>query len=294
MMDIDEVLLGRRLERHVWMLAEEIGERNLWRYGELQKSADYIAGVWEASSYQTERQAFQVNGREVHNLVAQLTGKGQPDQILVIGAHYDSVLGCPGANDNGSGVAALLEMARLLAGLRLHSSVRFVAFVNEEPPFFQTRQMGSWVYASRCRQRRERIYGMLSLETIGYYSDLLGSQRYPIPFALFYPDTANFIGIVGNLYSNNLVNQVTDTFRRHSDFPSESLSAPGWMTGVGWSDQWAFWKEGYKAVMVTDTAQFRYKAYHTPHDTPEKVIYPKMAQVVAGMTRVVVEMASSI
>ena len=232
-MDIDEVLLGRRLERHVWMLAEEIGERNLWRYGELQKSADYIAGVWEASSYQTERQAFQVNGREVHNLVAQLTGKGQPDQILVIGAHYDSVLGCPGANDNGSGVAALLEMARLLAGLRLHSSVRFVAFVNEEPPFFQTRQMGSWVYASRCRQRRERIYGMLSLETIGYYSDLLGSQRYPIPFALFYPDTANFIGIVGNLYSNNLVNQVTDTFRRHSDFPSESLSAPGWMTGVG-------------------------------------------------------------
>ena len=131
MMDIDEVLLGRRLERHVWMLAEEIGERNLWRYVELQKSADYITGVWEASSYQTERQAFQVNGREVHNLVAQLTGKGQPDQILVIGAHYDSVLGCPGANDNGSGVAALLEMARLLAGLRLHSSVRFVAFVNE-------------------------------------------------------------------------------------------------------------------------------------------------------------------
>ena len=135
---------------------------------------------------------------------------------------------------------------------------------------------------------------MLSPETIGYYSDLPGSQRYPIPFALFYPDTANFIGIVGNLDSNNLVNQVTDTFRRHSDFPSESLSAPGWMTGVGWSDQWAFWKEGYKEVMVTDTAQFRYKAYHTPHVTPEKVIYPKMAQVVAGMTRVVVEMASSI
>ena len=130
MLDINEVLLGRRLERHVWMLAEEIGERNLWRYGELQKSADYITGVLEASSYRTERQAFRVNGREVHNLVAQLTGKGQSDQILVIGAHYDSVLGCPGANDNGSGVAALLEMARLLAGLRLHSSVRFVAFVN--------------------------------------------------------------------------------------------------------------------------------------------------------------------
>ena len=294
MLDIDEVLLGRRLERHVWMLAEEIGERNLWRYGELQKSADYIAGVWEASSYQTERQAFKVNGLEVHNLVVQLTGKGRADQILVIGAHYDSVPGCPGANDNGTGVAALLEMARLIAGLRLQCTVRFVAFVNEEPPFFQTRQMGSWVYASRCRQRRERIYGMLSLETIGYYSDVVGSQRYPIPFVLFYPDTANFIGIVGNLDSKNLVNRVSETFRRHSDFPSESLYAPGWMTGVGWSDQWAFWKEGYRAVMVTDTALFRYKAYHTPQDTPEKVIYPKLAQVVAGMTRVVVEMASSI
>ena len=155
------------------------------------------------------------------------------DQILLIGAHYDSVRGCPGANDNGTGVAAMLEMARLLAGIKLHCSVRFVAFVNEEPPFFQTRQMGSWVYASRCRLRREQIIGMLSLETIGYYSDMPGSQRYPIPFALLYPDTANFIGIVGNVDSKNLVNRVTETFRRHSDFPSEGLSAPGWMTGVG-------------------------------------------------------------
>ena len=223
MLDIDGVLLSRRLEQHVRMLAEEIGERNLWRYDNLQKSVSYIAGVWEASNYRPERQAFKVNGTEVHNLVVQLTGKGQSDWILVIGAHYDSVRGCPGANDNGTGVAALLEMARLLAGHRLHFSVRFVAFVNEEPPFFKTRQMCSWVYASRCRQRRERIYGMLSLETIGYYSDAPGSQRYPIPFALFYPDTANFIGIVGNLDSKNLVNWVTETFRRYSDFPSESL-----------------------------------------------------------------------
>ena len=293
-MYIDEVLLGRRLERHVRMLAEEIGERNLWRYRELQKSSDYIAGVWEASNYRTERQAFHVKGKEVHNLAVQLTGKGRADQILLIGAHYDSVRGCPGANDNGTGVAAMLEMARLLAGIRLHCSVRFVAFVNEEPPFFQTRQMGSWVYASRCRLRREHIIGMISLETIGYYSDMPGSQRYPIPFALLYPDTANFIGIVGNLDSKNLVNRVTETFRRHSDFPSESLSAPGWMTGVGWSDQWAFWREGYKAVMVTDTALFRYGAYHTPQDTPEKVVYHKMARVVSAMTRVVVEMASSV
>ncbi len=159
--------------------------------------------------------------------------------------------------------------------------------------FFKTRQMGSWVYASRCRQRRERIYGMLSLETIGYYSDAPGSQRYPIPFALFYPDTANFIGIVGNLDSKNLVNWVTETFRRYSDFLSESLCAPGWMTGVGWSDQWAFWEQGYMAVMVTDTALFRYNVYHTPQDTPEKVNYPIMVQVVAVLTRAVAEMVSS-
>ena len=256
-------------------------------------TADYITGAWEAAGHRPERQTFPVNGQEVHNLEIELTGAGRADEILVIGAHYDSVPGCPGANDNGTGVAALLEMARLLAGQHLQRSVRFVAFVNEEPPFFQTRRMGSWVYASRCRQRRERICGMLSLETIGYYSNAPGSQRYPIPFALFYPDTANFIGIVGNLDSRNLVHRVMESFRRNSDFPAERLSAPGWMTGVGWSDHWAFWKEGYEAVMVTDTALFRYGAYHTPQDTPEKVVYPQMARVVAGMTRVVAELASS-
>jgi len=208
-----------------------------------------------------------------------------------VGAHYDSVSGSPGANDNGSGVAALMEVARLFAQKRFARTVRFVAFVNEEPPFFQTHQMGSWVYAMQCREKKEKIKAMLSLETIGYYSDQMKSQYYPFPFSLFYPNKGNFIGFVGNLSSRNLVRRCVESFRKHTQFPSEGAAAPGWITGIGWSDHWAFWKEGYPAVMITDTALFRYRHYHSITDTPDKIVYDRTAQVVAGISRMVAELA---
>lgn len=292
-LDKEETEIREWLEKHVGTLAGSIGERNLWRYEGLQAAARYIEETFRRAGYKVGLQEFVVEGKVVKNIEIEITGRSLPEEIVVVGAHYDTVPGSPGANDNATGTAGVLELARLLSDRRLARTVRLVAFANEELPFFESDQMGSRVYARRSRERGEKIIAMLSIETIGYYSDEKGSQQYPSPFSLFYPDTANFIGFVANLSSRSLVRQSIASFRRHTAFPSEGVAAPGWMTGIGWSDHWAFWKEGYKAIMITDTALFRYGAYHGPADTPDKIDYDRTARVVAGIARVVTELAGS-
>lgn len=288
----DERVVCDRVEKHVWKLAGEIGERNIWHYKQLEASAAYIEKVLAELGYEVRRQEYQVEGKTVANVEAERIGTSSPGEIVIVGAHYDSIIGSPGANDNASGVAGLLGIARLLAAEKPSRTLRFVAFVNEEPPFFYTENMGSRVYAARSRRRGEKIVAMLSLETIGYYSDVRWSQRYPFPFSLFYPSTANFIGLVGNLDSRDLVRRAIGTFRETTHFPSEGLAAPGMVPGVGWSDHWSFWEEGYPAIMVTDTALFRYEPYHTAEDTPDRIDYDRVARVVSGLTRVVADLAS--
>jgi Zn-dependent M28 family amino/carboxypeptidase len=288
----EEEHIRQQLVRHVWSLASEIGERHLWRYEALEAAARYIETTLAGQRYSVTIQPFEVGDKTVKNLAAELPGTSHPEEIIVVGGHYDSVPGCPGANDNATGVAAMLELARLLSGRELARTVRFVAFVNEEAPFFYTAHMGSWQYARQARQRAERIVAMLSLETMGYYSDTPGSQQYPLPFGLFYPPVGNFIAFVGNTASRSLVHRSIASFRRHAAFPSEGTAAPGWLTGIGWSDHWAFWQQGYSAIMITDTALFRYASYHTPTDTPDRIDYARMARVVAGIAGVVADLAS--
>ena len=285
--------LRDRLRAHVVMLAETIGERNVWRRQELEASAEYIDKTLADMGYKVSSQYFEVRSVRVRNIEAELSGTSRKDEIVVVGAHYDSVAGSPGANDNGSGVAALLEIARLLAGTSLPRTVRLVAFVNEEPPFFQTRDMGSRVYAARSRKRGENIRAMYSLETIGCYSDEPRSQHYPPPFSFFYPDRGNFIGFVTNISSRSLLRRSISSFRKYTAFPSEGAAIPGWIIGVSWSDHWSFWKEGYPAVMITDTALFRYLHYHTGEDTPDKLQYDRFARATAGIARMVQEIAGS-
>lgn len=288
----EQVQLADRLRKHVMVLGEEIGERNLWRNGTLGATADYIEETFQAMDYAVSSQAFTVQGTGVRNLEAVLGGTSLGKEIVVIGAHYDTVRGSPGANDNASGVAALLEIARLLAARPLARSVRFVAFVNEEAPFFYTWEMGSHRYARQAYERGDNITAMLSLETVGYYSDAAGSQHYPNPvYAWLYPNTGNFIGFVGNLAARKLVRQCLGSFRRHSAFPSEGVAAPGRMAGIHWSDHWSFWQEGYAAVMVTDTALFRYPHYHASTDTPDRIDYERLARVVAGLAQVTADLA---
>jgi hypothetical protein len=285
----EEAEIQRRLERHVRTLAGEIGERSASRPGSLESAARYLEQELRGLGHAVETQ--EVEGPAVRNLVAELRGRQRADEIVVVGAHYDSVVGCPGANDNASGTAAVLELARLFKGRAPSRTLRFVLFVNEEPPHFLTDAMGSRRYAARAKSRGENISAMLSLETIGYYTDAEGSQKYPFPFDRFYPNRGDFIGFVGNLQSRALVRRCVSAFRRTTSFPSEGLAAPGWITGIGWSDHSSFWEQGYAAAMVTDTAFFRYPAYHTPADTPEKLRYDRAARVVLGLFRVVEDLA---
>jgi Zn-dependent M28 family amino/carboxypeptidase len=226
----------------------------------------------------------------VANLEIELPGTVYPDEIVIIGAHYDSIIGSPGANDNSSGVAALLEIAYALHYENPARTLRFVAFVNEEPPFYRSGEMGSMVYARECKLRKENIVAMLCLETLGYYCDRPNSQHYPFPLGILYPDTANFVGIVGNTKGRPLVRRVKQSFKTHSSFPVQSIAAPDLLPGIGWSDHWSFWQQGYPAVMVTDTALYRYDHYHAGSDTPDRLTYAEFAKVVAGLIRVVADL----
>ncbi len=290
----EEAALRTRLEGHVRVMADDIGDRCVVRYDSLEACARYIDRMLRETGMAVARQEFTVEGKKVRNLEVELRGKERPEELVILGAHYDSVFGCPAANDNASGVAAMLEIVRLLAGKRLARTVRFVAFVNEEPPYYRTGEMGSLVYARRSSRRGEQVVAMLSLETIGYYTDVKGSQQYPFPFNLFYPSTGNFVAFVGNVSSRGLVRRAIGSFRSHTSFPSEGAATPGWITGVGWSDHWSFWEEGYPAIMVTDTAPFRYPYYHSPYDTPDKLDYDRLARVTAGLARVVIDLAEPV
>ena len=285
--------LEQELHSHVQTLAGQIGERNVFHHDRLVMAAEYIRTTLTSAGHEVLLQPYEVAGKICENVEAEVRGSRRPDDIIVIGAHYDSVQGSPGANDNASGVAAMLALARAFAKATPACTLRFIAFANEEPPLFQTEYMGSRVYAKRSRERGERIVLMLSLETIGYYSDEPGSQHLLFPLNLIYPSTGNFIAFVSNVENGFLVRQLVGSFRRQAQFPSEGGALWDLIPGVGWSDHWAFWKEGFPAVMVTDTAPFRYPAYHSNADRPEFVQYERMARVVSGLHSVIAEMANA-
>jgi hypothetical protein len=286
--------LADELRREVRHIAVDIGERNVQRRpAQLAEAADYLEAGFKAAGCTVARQEYEVSGVKCHNLEAAVLGGTRPQEIVVVGAHYDTVPGTPGANDNTSGVAATLALARRFAHRPSGRTIRFVTFVNEEPPYFQTERMGSWVYARRCRRQGDNIVAMLSLEMLGCYDDAPGSQRYPPPFDLLYPSSGDFIGFVGKIASRDLVRQAIAAFRQAEPFPSEGAAVPEAIPGVGYSDHWSFWQEGYAAIMVTDTAMYRYPHYHHPEDTIDKIDFDRMARVVRGLEKVVAELAGS-
>ena len=286
--------LAVRLESHVTAIAS--GERNVPHYALLEKSAQYLEAELAKSGYRPRPQQFASGGRAVRNIEVEIarTPGGAPTSIVIAGAHYDSVHGAPGANDNGSGVAAVLELARLLRGFSPPSgrALRLALFVNEEPPYFMSNEMGSVVYAREAKARGERIDAMLSLEMLGYYRDAPGSQAYPFPLGLFYPDRADFIAFVGELGARPLVHRALASFRRHARFPSEGVAAPAIVPGVNWSDHWSFTQQAYPAIMVTDTAFYRYAHYHQSSDTPDRLDYARLAKVVLGLAAVMRDLTS--
>ncbi len=281
--------LMTRLQTHVDVLARQIGGRVAGTG--LDRAAVYIETELRAYGYTPQQQSFSAHGQTFVNIEAEIRGVTHPEKILVVGAHYDSADNLPGANDNASGVAATLELARHFAREKLARSIRWVFFTNEEPPYFQTAAMGSYVYARRCHERNEQISAMLSLETIGYYTDVPGSQTYPLSVHPGYPDRGNFLGFVSDLKSASLLRAALKAYRAKASLPAEGLAAPAAVTGIGWSDHWSFWQFGYRALMLTDTAPFRYPYYHSAHDTPDKLDYPRFTQAVEGIAAVVSHLA---
>jgi hypothetical protein len=275
-----ERALAERLRGHVARLAKS--ERNT----ELETPARYIEEAFARHGLTARRHRFESGGRTVSNIEVAPRGKA----LVVAGAHYDTVPGSPGADDNASGVAALIELAGLLGKEGL--AIRFIAFANEEVPYFLGPEMGSWISAQRSRDEGERLRAMLSLEMLGYYRDEPASQGYPPPLGFFYPDRADFIAFVGDLGARALVRTSISLFRKHARFPSEGVAAPSFIPGVTWSDHWSFRRHGYPAVMVTDTAFHRYPHYHLPSDTPEKLDYERLARVTLGLAGVLRELAT--
>jgi hypothetical protein len=284
-----EKTLRAELVADVKALAGDIGERNLNRYPNLLAAVDLIEASLTRAGLTPRRDSYELRGRACHNIEVEI--RGTRPEILVVGAHYDSVFGSPGANDNASGVAGMLALARRFARKSCGQTLRFVAFVNEEPPYFQTEEMGSLVYAKRCKERGDRIAAMISLETIGYFSDAPKSQNYPAAgLGFFYPSTGNFIGLVGNTGSRGLLRSAVAAFKKTRKLPCEGAALPAAIPGIGWSDHWAFWQCGYPAIMVTDTAPFRYPHYHSSTDTPDKLEYDRFALVVSGIEGVIAEL----
>lgn len=268
----------RDLLDHVRLLAHDIGERNTRTPQALDQTADAIADTLADYGYTVVEQRYPIDGTTARNLAVRLEARDpaapEAREIVVIGAHYDSARGTPGADDNATGVAVLLELARTLAAEPQPRTLLFVAFTNEEPPWFGTPDMGSVRFAehavAEAEARGERIVAMLSLESLGYFRDEPGSQQYPPLISALYPDRGDFLAVVGDLDSAALVERVVALARGASDgLPIESLSAPAVLPGVDWSDHAAFWAHGIPAVMLTDTATYRNPHYHEPSDTLE-------------------------
>lgn len=289
----DQAALAQRLRGHVVAIASE--PHNLDHPEALERAAGYLERTLAGMGYDVHRQVYRAGGRPVRNIEVVVDPATADAKTLVIGAHYDSYFDAPGANDNGTGAAAIVELARRLADLRGKSALRLrlVLFVNEEPPWFQTARMGSLVYATQLKRSGERVAGMMSLETIGFYSDRPHSQHYPTPLDLLYPDKGDFIAFVGMTSSRGFVRRTIGAFRAHVPFPSQGGTAPGFVQGIDWSDHWSFAQVGIPALMVTDTAPFRYPHYHKTTDSPARIDYDKLARVVTGLDHVIRGWASS-
>ena len=288
--------LAERMRQHVQAVASE--EHNTRRPAQLERAAVYIENTLEKAGYTPSRQEYTAAGQQVRNIevaVANVVKGKRPERIFIVGAHYDSAEGAPGANDNGSGTAAVLELARLLKTMRPANGteVRFVFFVNEEPPFFLGEEMGSMQHAAELKRQGLAVEGALVLETMGYYSDKPGSQQLPPGLDGQYPDTGNFIAFVGTMESSALVRQALAAFQGASDFPAQGLAAPAHTMGVTLSDHASYNRHGYPALMITDTAFMRYPYYHTAQDTPDKLDYESMARVVEGLAKTIAALAGA-
>lgn len=292
-LSIEETAIRDNSQMHVRMLADSIGARGSRGDSAVSETVRYLRGVLESHGYLVEELTYAVGEHEHRNLQVTIHGTSLVEEIVIVGAHYDTHDLTPGADDNATGVAGLLEIARLMAGSHPTRTIRFVLFGTEEPPYFNTDDMGSRHYAGRSSEAHERIVAMYSLEMLGYFSDEPGSQRHPPPLQLFFPDRGNFIMFVGNPASGRLLRRSLKRFRESKNFPSEGIVSSSMVPGVELSDHGSFWRRGFPAVLITDTGPFRNEHYHLESDTPDRLDFERMARVISGVRRVIEGAAGS-
>lgn len=288
---------AHRLRTHVDRLAGLIGPRHLGKPNSLAAAATYLERELAALDYSVARQTYRAQGQDAVNLIAQLDGRDRAEQIVLLGAHYDTVEETPGADDNASAVAVLLEVARRLRRSSPRRTVRFVAFSCEEKPHCFTETMGSQVYARRCKADGERIVGMLCLEMVGYYTDVPRSQGYPPEMPQWlrwaFPRRGDFLAAVTNLRSWKLGVAFRRGFKRATRFPLFSIALPEAVHSIRRSDNSSFWDQGYPAMMITDTSFLRNPHYHAPTDLPDTLDYGRMSQVATGVAGAVAHLSGA-
>jgi Zn-dependent M28 family amino/carboxypeptidase len=281
-----------RLDAHVRQLSVRVGSRSFYEYGKIDEAKRYIRSTLEEMGHRPDLQDYEYDGRIFSNIMVSLPGEKTPGETVIIGAHYDTVQGTPGADDNASAVAILLEICRSVRKDKPSRTLKLIFFVLEEPPLYNTEAMGSFVYARAAKARVEDIRAMLSLEMLGYFSEREGGQSFPLPLmSLFYPTTPNFVAVVGDWGSRDLVKKIKISFEKSSGVPVETLSTSSWVPGVALSDHNSFWKMGYPAVMITDTAFYRNPHYHGAGDTIDTLNFRKMAGVLKGLVQTARDLA---
>jgi Zn-dependent M28 family amino/carboxypeptidase len=287
----DREQIKQRLRDHLQALTVTIGERSVYLPDNLKKAAAYIRKFYQDIGLAVHGQTYFYSDLPMENIVAEISSGARPKHRLLVGAHYDSVAGTVGADDNASAIAVQLEVARHLTTLiveeKLDLAVKFVSFALEEPPVYGTRHMGSRVYAKMARRQKEKIDGMICLEMVGYACHEPGCQHYPFPLMFMnYPRKGNFIGIVNNFKSREFAGKMAAQFQKNEQLPVVRLTVPfnGWvLPAVRLSDHASFWDQGFKAVMVTDSAFFRNPHYHTAADTMDRLDFEFMAELVESL-----------
>lgn len=288
---VPQLSLAERLRRDVTALAGGIGRRDLYRPDQLHRAADWIAGRLAAAGLEPERLPVIRQGLTCDVVAARVAGRARPDALVVVGAHYDTAVNSPGANANASGVAVLLALAEALAPARPDVGLVFAAFPFSVRPSLQTEDMGALAFARHLDGQGAEVLAMLSLDSLGYFSDAPGSQDLPAPVKPFFPDVGDYVAIVGDLTSADLTRRVTGLFREHATVPSQTGVGPAPWDGIGWSDHWAFWQLGWPACVITDTAHYRDPESGRLGDTPERLDYETMARIAVALTAVVAELA---
>jgi hypothetical protein len=273
-----------QLYTHVEHLSVTIGSRSVFEYDKIEATKRYIVSCLKTFGYIPTLQNYDYEGKTFSNIIVSIPGVKYPDETVIIGAHYDTVYGTPGADDNASAVAVLLEVCRALKSISPGRTLKLIFFFLEEPPVFRTEHMGSYVYAKEAKARNENIKAMICLEMVGYYSDKKNGQTFPLPLmSMMFSTTPNFIAVVGNLKSRNLVDKVKNSLLKVSPIPVETLTSVSFVPGVDLSDHRSFWEMGYPAVMITDTAFYRNPNYHTENDTIDTLDFNTMADLLKGL-----------